>query len=114
MCQPKAHPIRISMDGRGRAADNIFVERLWRTVKYEDIYLRDYETLAQVQVGLKTYFAFYIGERLHQSLRYQTPDHVYLTGQVGGASIIDKFDRPSASAPPREDAAPGNTQQLCC
>ena len=110
----KAHPIRISMDGRGRAADNIFVERLWRTVKYEDIYLKDYETLAQVQGGLKTYFTFYNGERRHQSLGYQTPDQVYLTGQGGGARIIDKFDRPSASAPPRADAAPGNTQQPCC
>jgi len=51
----KAHPIRISMDGRGRAADNIFVERLWRTVKYEDIYLKEYETLAAARVGLKMY-----------------------------------------------------------
>ena len=110
----KALPIRISMDGRGCAADNIFVERLWRTVKYEDIYLKDYETLAQVQTGLKTYFAFYNGERRHQSLGYQTPDQVYLTGQGGGARIIDKFDRPSALAPPLEDTAPGNTQQLCC
>ena len=74
----KAHPIRISMDGRGRAADNIFVERLWRTVKYEDIYLKDYETLAQVQAGLKTYFTFYNGERRHPSLGYHTPDQVYL------------------------------------
>ena len=57
----KAHRIRISMDGRGRAADNIFVERLWRTVKYEEIYLKEYETLAQVQAGLRTYFAFYNG-----------------------------------------------------
>jgi putative transposase len=114
----KAHPIRISMDGRGRAADNIFVERLWRTVKYEDIYLKDYENLAQVQVGLKTYFAFYNGERRHQSLRYQTPDGVYTTGQGGGAKIIDKFGRPPepASAPLLEDEAahPGNAQQVFC
>ncbi len=102
------------MDGRGRAADNIFVERLWRTVKYEDIYLRDYETLAQVQAGLGAYFAFYNGERRHQSLGYQTPDQVYLTGQGGGARIIDQFDRRAASAPPLEDATPGNTQQVCC
>lgn len=85
----KAHPLRISMDGRGRAADNIFVERLWRTVKYEDIYLKAYETLAEVQVGLKAYFTFYNGERGHQSLGYQTPDGVYATGQGGGAKIID-------------------------
>ena len=114
----KAHPIRTSMDGRGRAADHIFVERLWRTVQYEDIYLKDYENLAQVQVGLKTYFAFYNGERRHQSLRYQTPDGVYTTGQGGGAKIIDKFGRPPepASAPLLEDEAahPGNAQQVFC
>ena len=55
----KAHPLQINMDGRGRAADNIFVERLWRTVKYEDVYLQNYETLPQVRVDLKTYFNFY-------------------------------------------------------
>ena len=54
----KAHPLQISMDGRGRAADNIFVERLWRTVKYEDVDLKDYETLSEVQIGLKVYFDF--------------------------------------------------------
>lgn len=114
----KAHPIRISMDGRGRAADNIFVERLWRTVKYEDIYLKDYETLAQVQVGLKMYFTFYNGERGHQSLGYQTPDVAYATGQGGGAKIIDKFGRLAepVSAPPPEDEAAhqGNEQQVFC
>jgi putative transposase len=114
----KIHPIRISMDGRGRAADNIFVERLWRTVKYEDIYLKMYETLAEVQVGLKTYFMFYNGERGHQSLGYQKPDVVYATGQGGGAKIIDKFGHlsESASASPLEDkiAYSGNTQQIFC
>ena len=104
--------IAISMDGRGRALDKVFVERLWRSVKYEDIYLKDYETLAQVQAGLKTYFAFYNSERRHQSLGYQTPDQVYLTGQGGNASIIDKFDRPSALAPPHEDAAPVTPSSL--
>jgi putative transposase len=114
----KIHPIQISMDGRGRAADNIFVERLWRTVKYEDIYLKMYETLAEVQVGLKTYFMFYNGERGHQSLGYQKPDVVYATGQGGGAKIIDKFGHlsESASASPLEDkiAYSGNTQQIFC
>jgi len=106
------------MDGRGRAADNIFVERLWRTVKYEDIDLKDYETLAQVQVGLKTYFTFYNGERRHQSLGDQTPDVVYATGQGGGAKIIDKFGRPaeprSAPRSEDEDAYQGNAQQVFC
>lgn len=114
----KGHPIRISRDGRGRAADNIFVERLWRTVKYEDIYLKDYETLAQVYGGLKTYFVFYNGERRHQSLRHQTPDVVYATGQGGGAIIIDKFARPaespSAARSEDQEAYQGNAQQVFC
>jgi putative transposase len=65
--------IRISMDGRGRALDNIFVERLWRTVKYEDIYLNDYANVPEVKGGLGQYFRFYNGERLPQSLNYRTP-----------------------------------------
>jgi putative transposase len=69
--------VAVSMDGRGRALDNVFVERLWRTVKYEDIYIRGYETVAELQRGLIRYFAFYNQERLHQSLGYETPAEVY-------------------------------------
>jgi putative transposase len=69
--------IRISMDGRGRALDNIFVERLWRTVKYEDIYLKDYETGPALERGLHDYFYFYNYERPHQSLAYRVPNQVY-------------------------------------
>jgi len=69
--------IRISMDGRGRVFDNIFIERLWRTVKYENIYVQGYETIMDVRDGLKEYFDFYDTERLHQSLEYQTPWEVY-------------------------------------
>ena len=73
----KAQGIRISMDGRGRALDNIFVERLWRSVKYEEIYLYDYATVTELIQGLKKYFWFYNTERQHQSLDYQTPHAVY-------------------------------------
>jgi putative transposase len=69
--------IQISMDGRGRALDNIFVERLWRSVKYEEIYLNDYGSVAEVRSGLRRYFSFYNGERLHQSLTYKTPAAVH-------------------------------------
>ncbi len=69
--------IRMSMDGRGRALDNIFVERLWRTVKYENIYMNDYQTVPELQKGLKHYFEFYNQKRLHQSLDYQTPTEVH-------------------------------------
>ncbi len=69
--------IAISMDGRGRALDNVFVERLWRTVKYEDIYLREYATGWELQEGPDAYFSFYCHQRPHSSLNYQTPEEVY-------------------------------------
>ena len=72
--------IHISMDGRGRVFDNIFVERLWRTVKYEDIYLRDYTDVPMLIGGLGSYFNFYNRERPHQSLGYQTPASLYCNG----------------------------------
>ena len=81
----------ISMDGRGRVFDNIFVERLWRNVKYEDVYLKGYATMGELLVGLTEYFVFYNNERPHQSLGDRTPDVVYQTGIGGGAMILDKF-----------------------
>lgn len=69
--------IQISMDGRGRALDNIFVERLWRSVKYEDVYLKDYASMAEAVAGLRSYFRFYNDERLHQSLGYRPPVAVW-------------------------------------
>lgn len=87
--------ITISMDGRGRALDNIFVERLWRTVKYEDVYLKGYENMPDLLLGLTQYFLFYNEERLHQSLGYTTPDVVYQTATGGGARIVDKFNKPA-------------------
>jgi putative transposase len=69
--------IRISMDGRGRAFDNIFIERLWRSVKYEDVYLKDYASVPELDAGLLAYFRFYNHDRPHQSLGYRTPAEVY-------------------------------------
>jgi putative transposase len=69
--------IQISMDGRGRALDNVFIERLWRTVKYEHIYLNDYSRIPDLEVGLHGYFQFYNHERPHQSLGYRTPAEVH-------------------------------------
>ena len=69
--------VAISMDGRGRALDNVFVERLWRTVKYEEVYLKAYDSLAIARAQLSAYFAFYNERRPHQSLDYRTPDAVY-------------------------------------
>lgn len=73
----KEHCIAISMDGKGRAMDNIMVERLWRTVKYEDIYIRDNESVADLVSGLRRYFAFYNNERPHQTFGGMTPAEVY-------------------------------------
>jgi len=87
------HGIKISMDGRGRALDNIFVERLWRSVKHEDIYLRGYETMSALLIGLTAYFRFYNTERFHQSLSYKTPDWVYEMAIGGGAMIVDKYKK---------------------
>ena len=75
----KAADIRISWDGRGRALDNIFVERLWRSVKYEEVYIKDYQSVADAVSNLRAYFTFYNQERLHQALNYQTPASLYQT-----------------------------------
>ena len=69
--------VQISMDGRGRALDNVFVERLWRSVKYEEVYLKDYASVPAARAGLADYFAFYNHERPHQALAYRTPAEVY-------------------------------------
>ena len=76
--------IDISMDGRGRVSDNIFIERLWRTVKYEEVYLKDYLDVLEAVSNLKSYFAFYNHERPHQALDYQTPAAIYF-GKVKSA-----------------------------
>ena len=69
--------VKISMDGRGRALDNIFTERLWRTIKYEEVYLKDYTSPREARQNLRQYLTFYNQERLHQSLDYQTPAEVH-------------------------------------
>jgi putative transposase len=73
----KEHGIAISMDSVGRAIDNIYIERLWRSVKYEEIYLKDYENLTDLKISINKYFDFYNTERFHQSLEYATPDEEY-------------------------------------
>ena len=73
----KAADVQISMDGKGRALDNIFTERLWRTVKYEEVYIHDYLSPREARQALTRYFTFYNQERLHQALAYQTPAEVY-------------------------------------
>jgi len=73
----KSHDIKISMDGRGRWMDNVFIERLWKSVKYEDVYLKAYGSITEVRRGLREYFEFYNTRRRHHSLDRRTPDEVY-------------------------------------
>ena len=89
----KANGIALSMDGRGRALDNIFVARLWRSVKYEDVYLKGYANPMELIIGLTEYFVFYNDERPHQSLGNRTPAVVYSTASGRGARIVDKFSK---------------------
>lgn len=69
--------VQISMDGKGRALDNIFIERLWRSLKYEEIYINHYESVIELKLAIDKYFKFYNSERFHQSLDYKTPDEIY-------------------------------------
>ena len=97
--------IAISRDGRGRALDNIFVERLWRSVKYEDIYLKGDASVPELLLGLTEYFAFYNHERLHQSLGYLTPEAFYRSGEGGGAKLVDRFGASEWELGQRQTAA---------
>lgn len=85
----KTNGIRISMDGKGRALDNVYVERLWRSLKYENIFLNDYRDLKALKGGVNLYFKFYNSERFHQSLEYQTPDEVYFSDEWQGFYSVD-------------------------
>lgn len=82
----KQHDIRISMDGKGRWVDNVFVERLWRSVKYEEVYLRAYDSIGAACASLGRYFGFYNAKRRHQSLDRRTPDSVFYQDAAGMAA----------------------------
>lgn len=79
--------VKISMDGRSRVYDNIFVERLWRTVKYEEVYLHEYRMVSEAKQSLEAYFRFYNTERLHQGLGYRTPHEVYFGHSASKNSV---------------------------
>ena len=87
--------IRVSMDGKGRYQDNIFVERLWRSVKYEEVYLKAYQTVAEARVGINAYLEFYNQQRPHQALGYRTPAEVYQNGQEGKKVAAQEAGLPS-------------------
>ena len=79
--------VQISMDGKGRALDNIFTERLWRTVKYEEVYMHEYTSPREARQQLRDYVQFYNQQRLHQALEYQTPATVYFRQAASGAGV---------------------------
>jgi len=95
----KREGVVISMAGRGRAFDNLFVERLWCSIKHEEVYLKGYASMGERMLGLTEYFAFYNAERPHPSLGQQTPDVVYRSGSGGGAIIVDKFSGAMVESP---------------
>jgi putative transposase len=82
--RPEEAGIAVSRDGRGRVLDNVFVERLWRSLKYEGIYIKDYDRVLDLESGLTAYSRFYDEERPHQSLGYRTPAEVYRAASRGG------------------------------
>jgi putative transposase len=102
------------MDGRGRALDHIFVERLWRSVKYEDVYLRGYATVPELRVGLTEYFVGYNTDRRHQSLNDVTPDEVYRTASGGGARIVDQFGETANTPPKTQKEIEHRGSAVCC
>jgi putative transposase len=79
--------VAISMDGKGRWIDNVFIERLWRSVKYEEVYLHAYANGTEARTGLTRYFSFYNARRSHQSLEYRTPDEVYFEALAASTPI---------------------------
>ena len=92
--------IRVSMDGKGRYLDNIFVERLWRSIKYEEVYLKAYQTVAEARTGINAYLEFYNRQRPHQALGYRTPAEVYQNGQERKKVAAQEVGLPSGLVKP--------------
>jgi len=88
------HEITISMDGKGRWADNVYVERLWRTIKYEKVFLHSFDTVDQARGALRNFIDFYNQKRCHQALNYHTPDDVYALGTIPTKQqLFEQFKR---------------------
>ena len=110
----KKHGIRISMDGKGRCMDNIFIERLWRSVKYEEVYLNDYATTEELRKGLRKYFHFYNTERTHQTFNGATPLEVYNESIDSQASKAEQGELQTACALGDDSGDAGPAQAEAC
>jgi putative transposase len=110
----KDHQIRISMDGKGRCMDNIFIERLWRSVKYEEIYLNDYATTEELRKALRKYFHFYNKERPHQTFEGKTPLEVYTASISDSVKRIEKVGGQTACALEDDSGYAAPTQAEAC
>lgn len=110
----KNHDIRISMDGKGRCMDNIFIERLWRSVKYEEVYLNDYATTEELRKGLRKYFHFYNTERPHQTFNGSTPLEVYTESTDGPAGEMKENGPTTACALVDNFGCAESTQAKAC
>lgn len=110
----KQHDIRISMDGKGRAMDNIFIERLWRSVKYEEIYLNDYATTETLRKALRKYFHFYNAERPHQTFDGATPLEIYQQSVNPIAKDDEKTERASSCSSVETPSCAGRVQTRTC
>lgn len=104
--------VAISMDGRGRALDNVFIERLWRSVKYEDVYLKSYQSVRECEAGLEAYFAFYNGRRRHQALGRRTPAEVYTDGRMENRSEISRKMAETKQAHQKSELTEATAQHL--
>ena len=98
--------IKISMDGKGRCMDNVFIERLWRSLKYEEVYLHAYETVGEAKAGIGSWISFYNVSRPHQALGYRTPTQVF-TGTAGAVDMMDNADALTTSPQLTTTAAAG-------
>ena len=92
--------VQVSMDGKGRYLDNIFVERLWRSIKYEEVYLKAYQTVAEARTGINAYLEFYNRQRPHQALGYRIPAEVYQHGQEERGAAAEEAGLPSGLVKP--------------
>jgi putative transposase len=99
----KGHTIEISMDGKGRWADNVYVERLWRTIKYEMVYLHSFDTVGEVRVAIARYITFYNTKRYHSKLNYHTPDAIFAKKSIPSKEeLFASFVSPSSTYQPKE------------